>query len=129
MSHFTTIQTQIRDIPSLVDACVDLNLRLVPSSYCRGYAGVSRQAPYVIKLNGPYDIAVDPSPENDGSHSLTADWWDGHVAKEVGPGFGRLLQSYGVHRTIRAAHSRGLRTTRKQEADGSILLTLEGGSL
>jgi len=129
MSHFTTIQTQIRDIPSLVDACVDLNLRLVPDSYCRGYAGVSRQAPYVIKLKGPYDIAVDPSLEKDGSYGLTTDWWDGHVAKEVGTGYGRLLQSYGVHRTIREAHSRGLRTTRRQEADGSILLTLEGGSL
>ena len=129
MSHFTTIQTQIRDIPSLSDACVELALRLVPNSFCRGYAGVSRQAPYVIKLCGPYDIAVDPSPEKDGSYGLTTDWWDGHVEKEVGAGYGRLLQSYGVHRTIREAHSRGLRTTRKVEADGSILLTLEGGSL
>ncbi|GAA5117416.1 DUF1257 domain-containing protein [Luteolibacter yonseiensis] len=129
MSHFTTIKTQIRDIPSLVDACVELDLRLVPDSYCRGYAGVSRAAPYVIKLKGPYDIAVDHSAENDGGYGLTADWWDGHVAREVGAGYGRLLQSYGVHRTIRAATQRGLRTTRKVEADGSILLTLEGGSL
>ena len=51
------------------------------------------------------------------------------VHRAVGVGYGRLLQSYGVHRTIRAAHSRGLRTTRRTEADGSILLTLEGGSL
>lgn len=129
MSHFTTIKTQIRDIPSLSDACADLELSLVPDSFCRGYAGVSRQAPFVIKLKGPYDIAVDHSAENDGSYGLTADWWDGHVAREVGAGYGRLLQSYGVHRTIRAAHSRGLRATRAVEADGSVLLTLEGGSL
>ena len=44
------------------------------------------------------------------------------------PGCG-LLQSYGIHKTIREARSRGLRTHRRQEADGSILLTLEGGSL
>ncbi len=129
MSHYTTIQTQIRDIQSLVDACVELNLKLVPDSHCRGYAGAVRPAPYVIKLRGPYDIAVEPSKENDGSFGLTADWWDGHVAREVGPGYGRLLQSYGVHRTLREAHTRGLRTTRKVEADGSILLTLEGGVL
>jgi hypothetical protein len=30
---------------------------------------------------------------------------------------------------MREARSRGLRTTRRVEADGSILLTLEGGSL
>ena len=129
MSHFATIQTQIKDIEALVYACVELNLKLVPDSTCRGYAGTVRQAPYVIKLKGPYDIAVDPSPAKDGTYGLTTDWWDGHVAKEVGIGYSRLLQSYGVHKTIREANLRGLRSTRRVEADGSILLTLEGGSL
>ena len=129
MSHFTTIQTQIRDLDALNDACVDLGLKLVPDTTCRGYAGVVRQAPHVIRLKGPYDIAVDPSPEKGGSYGLTTDWWDGHVAKEVGAGYGRLLQSYAVHKTMREARSRGLRVQRKQEQDGSILLTLEGGSL
>ena len=129
MSHFATIQTQIRDLHALQDACVELGLRLVPDTTCRGYAGVVRQALHVIKLRGPYDIAVEPSTEKDGSFGLTTDWWDGHVAKEVGAGFGRLLQSYGVHKTLREAALRGLRTTRRTEADGTILLTLEGGSL
>ncbi len=129
MSHFTTIQTQIRDLVALGDACVEMDLKLVDNANCRGYAGITRQAPHVIQLKGPYDIAVDPSPEQDGTYGLTTDWWDGHAAREVGIGYGRLLQSYGVHKTIREAHGRGLRTTRRQEADGSILLTLEGGSL
>ena len=129
MSHFTTIQTQIRDLDALDDACTEMDLKLVQNANCRGYAGITRQAPHVIKLKGPYDIAVDPSQENDGTYGLTTDWWDGHAAREVGIGYGRLLQSYGVHKTIREARSRGLRTHRRQEADGSILLTLEGGSL
>ena len=129
MSHFTTIQTQIRDLDALHDACGELGIIMLTNAKCRGYAGVTRRAPYVIQLKGPYDIAVDPSPEKDGSYGLTTDWWDGHVAKEVGIGYGRLLQSYGVHKTIREAHSRGLRSSRKIEADGSILLTLEGGAL
>ena len=129
MSHFTTIQTQIRDLEALNDACVEMDLKFLTDANCRGYAGITRRAPHVIKLKGPYDIAVDPSTENDGSYGLTTDWWDGHVAREVGIGYGRLLQSYGIHKTIREARSRGLRTTRRQEADGSILLTLEGGAL
>ena len=129
MSHFTTIQTQIRDLDALSDACVEMDLKFLTNAACRGYAGITRRAPHVIKLKGPYDIAVDPSPEKDGTYGLTTDWWDGHAAKEVGIGYGRLLQSYGIHKTIREARSRGLRTTRRQEADGSILLTLEGGSL
>ena len=129
MSHFTTIQTQIRDLDALNDACVEMGFKFLPNVNCRGYAGITRKAPHVIQLKGPYDIAVDPSPENDGSYGLTTDWWDGHAAKEVGIGYGRLLQSYGVHKTMREARSRGLRSTRRVEADGSVLLTLEGASL
>lgn len=129
MSHFTTIQTQIRDLDALQDACTEMNLELQPRANCRGYGGLVRKAPHVIKLKGPYDIAVEPSEGKDGSYGLTTDWWDGHVAKEVGPGYGRLLQYYGVNKTKREARSRGLRTTHKVEADGSILLTLEGASL
>jgi hypothetical protein len=129
MSHFTTIQTQIRDLEALSDACVEMDLKLVPNANCRGYAGVVRKAPHVIELKGPYDIAVEPAPEKESSYGLTTDWWDGHVAKEVGAGYGRLLQTYGVHKTIREARSRGLRSTRRVEADGSVLLTLEGGAL
>ena len=129
MSHFTTIKTQIRDLDALNDACVEMGFKFQQNCKCRGYAGVTRLAPHVIRLKGPYDIAVDPSPENDGSYGLTTDWWDGHVAKEVGTGYGRLLQAYGVNKTIREAALRGLRATRRIEADGSVLLTLEGGSL
>lgn len=129
MSHFTSIQTQIRDLDALSDACKEMGFRFIENAQCRGYAGITRQAPHVIRLRGPYDIAVEPARENDGTYGLTTDWWDGHVAQEVGEGYGRLLQSYGVHKTTREARLRGLRTTRKVEADGSILLTLAGGAL
>ena len=129
MSHFTTIQTTIKDLESLRDACVELGLSLLDKTPARGYAGTHRKADHTIRLSGPYDIAVDPAPERDGTYGLTTDWWDGHVAREVGEGFCKLLQGYGVHKTMREARSRGLRATRHLEPDGSILLTLEGGSL
>ncbi len=129
MSHFTTIQTQIRDLDALRDASVELGLGFTTNAKCRGYAGMSRLAPHVIQLKGSYDIAVEPSKENDGSYGLTTDWWNGHVAQEVGIGYGRLLQSYGIHKTMREARTRGLRVSRRQEQDGSVLLTLEGGAL
>ena len=119
MSHFTTIQTQIRDLDALNDACVEMGFKFLPNAKCRGYAGITRKAPHVIQLKGPYDIAVEPSQEKDGSYGLTTDWWDGHVVKEVGVGYGRILQSYGVHKTMREARTRGLRSTRRVEADRS----------
>lgn len=127
MSHFTTIKTEVRDLEALTDACAEMDLKLIADTICRGYAGVLRKADHVIQLKGPYDIAVDPV--DDGRYGFSADWWEGHVEKEVGAGYGRLLQSYGVHKTLREARMRGLRTSRRVETDGSILLTLEGGTL
>lgn len=129
MSHFTTIQTEVRDLDALHNACIEMDLKLASEVMCRGYGGINRTAHRIIQLKGPYDIAVDPSEKNDGSFNLTTDWWNGHVEKEVGAGYGRLLQTYGVHKTLIEARRRGLRATRRQQDDGCILVTLEGGSL
>ena len=63
MSHFTTIQTQIRDLEAMRDASVELGLQLLADTQCRGYAGVTRPAPHVIKLKGPYEILEAGLPE------------------------------------------------------------------
>lgn len=126
MSHFTTIQTQIRDVAALEDACAELGVELLRDAQARGYAGQTRDGKLVVRLKGPYDIAAnraDDAAESD-SYELSTDWWDGHVEKEVGPSYGRLLQLYGVHKTIREAQKKRLRVTRRQETDGSIRVTL-----
>ena len=126
MSHFVTIQTQIRDIAALEDACAELGLELLRNAEARGYANQTRRGDLVIRLKGPYDIAANRESEAADSepYTLTTDWWGGHVEKEVGPNYGRLLQLYGVHKTMREATKKRLRVTRRQETDGSIRLTL-----
>ena len=124
MSHFTTIQTQIKDLDALRSALTELNLPLFPNAKARGYSSISITGDFVIRLNGPYDIAVNK--QHDGTYGLTTDWWAGHVEKEVGPNFGRLLQLYGVHKTMREARKKGLSVQRKAQADGSIKLTVVG---
>lgn len=128
MSHFTTIQTQIRDIDALRDACAELGLELLPNAEARGFSQNRRKGEYVIRLKGPYDIALNQEfpegSEKKGNYGLTTDWWDGHVEREVGPKYGRLLQLYGVHKTTREARRQRYRVTRKVEEDGSICLSL-----
>ena len=123
MSHFTTIQTQIRDVTALEAACAELGVELLRNTDARGFAHSTRQGELVIRLKGPFDIAANRSGEGD-SYELATDWWAGHVEKEVGPNYGRLLQLYGVHKTIAEAQKKRLRVTRRQETDGSIRLTL-----
>jgi len=97
MSHFATVETQIRDIGALRKACTEMGLVLADNAMARGYGTHKTKGEFVIRLKGPYDIALNKQPE--GSYGLTTDWYAGHVEKEVGTNYGRLLQLYAVHKT------------------------------
>ncbi len=126
MSHFTTIQTQVRDLDALRAALGELGVTLLANTDARGYANNKLKGDFVIRLKGPYDIALNKVPG--GSYGLTTDWWDGHVEKEVGSQFGRLLQLYGVHKTMIESRKKGHMVQRKAQKDGSIKLVI-GGAL
>lgn len=122
MSHFTTIQTQIKDIEALRSAVSEMGLQLLANTTARGFYQQTLKGEFVIRLKGPYDIAINRQP--DATFGLTTDWWDGHVEKEVGTNFGRLLQIYGVHKASQEARKKGLSVLRKQQPNGSIKLIL-----
>ena len=124
MSHFTNIITQIKDLAALANACKELGVELLQGGKARGFAGNTRSGEAVIKLKGPYDIALNKQSE--GNYELTTDWWNGHVEKEVGTNFARLLQLYGVHKTMREARKKGYLASRKTLPNGAIKLTIGG---
>ena len=64
--------------------------------------------------------------QQDGTFGLTCDWWDGHVEREVGAKFGRLLQLYGVCKAQAEARRKGYTTRRQTLGDGSIKLVIGG---
>lgn len=123
MSHFTTIHTEIKDITALRAACAEMDLLLLEQAKARGYNEQERAGDYVIRLKGPYDIALNSA--SSGRFELTTDWWNGHVEREVGPNYGRLLQFYGVHKTLREAQRSRCTVHRETQEDGTIKLTLE----
>ncbi len=125
MSHFTTIKTQIKDIAALNLACTEMGLKLITNTKARGYNQEMRNGEFVIQLKGPYDIAVNKQP--DGTFGLTTDWWNGHVEREVGKGYSKLLQLYAVHKASLEARKKGYSVLRKSQQDGSIKLVLIGG--
>ncbi|MEA3213248.1 MAG: hypothetical protein QOE70_6305 [Chthoniobacter sp.] len=124
MSHFTTITTQIKDIQALRPAIEELGFTLLENAQARGYSGNSHHGDFVIGLKGPYDIALNKQP--DGTYGLTCDWWNGHVEKEVGKGYGKLLQLYAAHKATMEARKRGHLVQRKKQHDGTIKLTITG---
>ncbi len=124
MSHFTTIHTRIRDLDALAYACAELGVELRGKGMARGYGANTREGDAVIRLKGPYDIALNRL--EDGTYGLSTDWWGGHVQQEVGKDYGRLLQLYGVCKTSREARRRGYGVVRRTLGDGSIRLTIGG---
>ena len=124
MSHFTTIATQIKDIAALRSACGELGFQVMENTTARGYSTNTTKGDYVLRLKGPYDIALNKQP--DGTYGLTTDWWDGHVEKEVGANYGRLLQLYAVHKATAEARKRGHSVQRKQQKNGAIKLVIGG---
>ena len=124
MSHFTTIETQIRDVAALRSACSELGVELIENAEARGYGSNRRKGDLVIKLHGPYDVSVNRQP--DGTLGLTTDWWGGHVEKEIGKNYGRLLQLYGVCKAQAEARRKGYTTRRQSLKDGSIKITIGG---
>jgi hypothetical protein len=124
MSHFTEIKTQIKDIEALRLACQEMGLPLLQNTEARGYYQQTTKGDYVIRLKGPYDVALNKQP--DSTYGLTADFWEGHVEREVGTGYGKLLQLYGVNKATIEARKKGLSVVRRPVKDGSIKLVLLG---
>lgn len=123
MSHFTSIQTQIKDLDALRTACIEMGFDLLAQAEARGI-GTQLHGDHVIRLKGPCDIALQS--QTNGTFGLSTDWWGGYVEQEVGPNYGRLLQLYAVHKAAREARQRGLTVQRNQRTDGSIKLTIGG---
>ena len=124
MSHFTTIETRIADLDALRAACAELGLETADNAIARGFGSQRRTGRLVVKLKGPYDVAVNPAKE--GGYMLETDLWQGHVERELGPGLGRLKQLYAVHKASAEARKRGLRVRRSVLPDGRIRLNVTG---
>jgi len=125
MSHFVNVKTSVKDINALRKACEELGLELLEKATARGFARNILKGEYVIRLKGPYDIAVNLDQET-GSYGLSTDWYAGHVEKEVGAGYAKLLQLYAVHKTQIEARKKGLSCRRQLLGDGSVKIMIGG---
>ena len=123
VSHQVTIQTKITDVRALALACEELSLKLVENGTQRTYSGTATAA-LVIKCKGPYDIAATKGA--DGNYTLATDWWNGHVAKEVGTNYSKLSQIYGVHKATLEAKKKGYFVTRTVNTQGQPRLVITG---
>lgn len=91
MSHFTKVSTKITDLTALDNALSSMGLQLKHNAPCRYYHGTQTRK-NVCKLPGPYDVAFEEN--SDGTFSIDADFYQGHVAKAIGSNGAILMKSY-----------------------------------
>ena len=120
MSHIVTIQTRIRDVQALRQACEKLKLEQPTLGKTRLY--LTEAEGWQVHLSGwHYPVVVHPETgelfyDNYGGH-----WGD--IAR-----LHQLLQIYAVEKTRIEARRKGQRLIEQPLEDGSIRLTLQSYS-
>lgn len=145
MSHVTRISVEVKDLDTLEAACKRIGCELIRDK--RTYAWYGRsvgntalpegfteadlgKCDHAIRVPGaPYEVGV--VSRRDGRHGYTLlwdSWVNGGLERELGADAGRLVQAYGAEATTRAARRQGYVVTETQQADGSVLLHVRGGT-
>lgn len=140
MSHVTTIKTEISDLEALKSACKELNVEFVEykNTYCwygthiGDYPipeGLTKEllgkCDHVIKVPGvKYEVGIVRQPN--GKFTLAYDFWGPGqgLLKKFGDNCGKLMQLYAVHKATKEARKRGHSVKRKNQANGTIKLTI-----
>lgn len=121
MSHFTSIKLQIKDIKILESAVKSLGYKLLENKIARGYN--NKRADYVIRLNGPYDVAVVKKGD---IYTLEADFYQGYIEDELGKKMSKLIQEYGKEYAYSLAEQNGFTINGIQEEEnGTLKIELE----
>jgi len=119
VSHFVSVSLKIRDTNILKRAVEALGYHLIENAVARGYK--DKQADYVIRLNGPYDVAVVYKSDH---YELEADFWEGYVESELGKGLSKLRREYAKQLALAVAEEQGFELENMSEENGVLVLEL-----
>ena len=124
MSHFSKIQTSLKDLDLLKRSLNDLSIQWEPElNRVRGYRDQTTFANLVIKQNNNYDIGFS---WNCFEYQLVADiqFWQQPWSIELF--LDRVSQRYAYNSILESTSNQGFQTVNETvQEDGSIKLTLQ----
>ncbi len=126
MSHFTTVQTKIRDMVCLREALKDLNLDYTEAEEgveVKGYHGQTLKANIAIHASKSYDVGVQVTQQG---IELVADWWGVETTRGLTETefVNQLSQRYAYHKIIKEVKARGFALEEENEEQDTIQLTV-----
>ena len=103
MSHFSTVESQMKDLECILEAIKDLCMECVHSEEgvnVRGYNQQLEKADISIKVSGKYDVGIRLT-EN--GCELLADWWGVEATRGVNEQqfTNQLQQRYAYHKVVK----------------------------
>ena len=112
MSHFTAVETKIKDLVCLKRALKDLNLQFTEAKqgeqvFVKGYQGQTTDACMSIHISKTYDIGVKVDAQ--GNVQFVADWWGvettrGWSEEEL---LKKVTRRYSYHKVMKEVKNRG----------------------
>jgi hypothetical protein len=108
MSHFTRIETQIKDQQALAAALESLKLRHALDAVVRGYRGQTTRAELVAQPGGDYDIGF-VRESADTAFAIVADWWgvEQHSPWRQADFIKTVTQRYAYHKVLHEVQRQG----------------------
>lgn len=121
MSHFTTIQVQIKNGEALHQALQDLGYKVECNKKVRGYQGDTTKAEYVIRQDNGYDLGFRRNGE---TYELVADFWGARIDQKAF--VGSLLQTYARHTLMASVQEQGFTVEEEEVLDDGTVRVVVG---
>jgi hypothetical protein len=124
MSHFSTVKTELRDLPALIGALSDLGHDPSSSRPVRGYQGQTVMADVVVAQPQGADIGFRWNPAND-CYELVTDLQLWKQPVPVERFLANLHQRYALRTILAATADEGFQVREQRNSlDGSIELVV-----
>lgn len=127
MSHFTTVETKIKDLVCLKKALEDLGFAYSEAEagvQVKGWQGQLEKAPLSIHASRTYDVGVKATANG---YEFVADWWGvetthGATQEEF---VKKVTQRYAYHKVMSTVAAQGYSVeTEEVKADETISITV-----
>ena len=133
MSHFTTVETKIKNLNLLKRVLKELGYAYTEAEVnqqvkVRGYQGQKTDAEIVIHASKTYDIGVRVTEKG---VVFVADWWGVETTRGVSEEvfIKQIVQRYSYHTVMEAVQAKGYTVAEEEvEEDQTIKLKIKGWS-
>ncbi len=128
MSHFTAVETKMKDLLCLMQAIEDLGYEYVEDELgvnVRGYNQQLEKARIAIKVSGKYDVGVKVGVNG---VELIADWWGVEATRGVTEQefVNQIQQRYAYHKVVKEVKARGYTLDMEEQTqENTIQITVQ----